>query len=34
MTSEFDADVVHQYEHETWSRCAREYLGGFEIISH
>ena len=29
MTSEFDADVVHQYEHETWSRCAKEYLGGF-----
>ena len=29
MTSEFNAEVVHQYEHETWSRCANDYLDGF-----
>ena len=26
---EFDAEIVHQYEHETWSRCADLYLDGF-----
>ena len=29
MTSDFDADVVQQYEHEAWSRCAEQYLDGF-----
>jgi len=29
MTKALDADQVHRYEHETWSRCAAEYLDGF-----
>ena len=27
--SAIDPDVVHRYEHETWSRCADAYLDGF-----
>lgn len=29
MTEVFDAEKVHEYEHETWNRCANEYLDGF-----
>ena len=29
MTEELEAEVVHQHEHETWSRCADDYLDGF-----
>jgi ubiquinone/menaquinone biosynthesis C-methylase UbiE len=29
MKSENDAEIIHQYEHETWSRCAGQYLDGF-----
>ncbi len=29
MTEAFAPDVVHQYEHEAWSRCADDYLDGF-----
>ena len=29
MTEAQDADYVHRYEHETWTRCAEEYLDGF-----
>jgi ubiquinone/menaquinone biosynthesis C-methylase UbiE len=29
MESPIDADVVHQYEHETWTRCAATYLDHF-----
>ena len=29
MQNEVDPDVVHQYEHETWTRCAATYLDHF-----
>ena len=29
MAEPFDADHVNQYEHETWSRCADNYLDGW-----
>lgn len=29
MTNTFEPDVVHQFEHDTWSRCAEGYLDGF-----
>jgi SAM-dependent methyltransferase len=29
MTSDFDAETVHRFERETWSRCADLYLDGF-----
>ncbi len=31
--SEFEAKVVHRYEHETWSRCADQYLDGFGALT-
>jgi ubiquinone/menaquinone biosynthesis C-methylase UbiE len=29
MESSIDAEVVHRYEHETWTRCAATYLDHF-----
>lgn len=29
MEAPHDARTVHRYEHETWSRCADDYLDGF-----
>ncbi|MHC4946839.1 MAG: class I SAM-dependent methyltransferase [Planctomycetota bacterium] len=29
MPDAFDAETVQRYEHETWSRCAEDYLDGF-----
>jgi SAM-dependent methyltransferase len=29
VTSDFDAEAVHRFERETWSRCADHYLEGF-----
>ena len=29
MTGTFDPGLVQRYEHETWSRCAEDYLDGF-----
>ncbi len=29
MTNSPTAETVHQFEHETWSRCADDYLDGF-----
>ncbi len=29
MGNQIDADVVHRYEHETWTRCAATYLDHF-----
>ncbi|MHC5004416.1 MAG: class I SAM-dependent methyltransferase [Planctomycetota bacterium] len=29
MTDGIDAEIVHEYEHETWTRCAATYLDHF-----
>ncbi len=31
--SEPNAEAVHRYEHETWSRCADQYLDGFAALT-
>lgn len=33
MSNEFDAAKVNEYEHDTWDRCAEEYLNGFAGLS-
>ncbi|HUF04378.1 MAG TPA: class I SAM-dependent methyltransferase [Aridibacter sp.] len=33
MTEGFDPEFVHQFEYETWTRCAPDYLDGFSGLT-